>query len=83
MTSSCVPDGIVADNGAKTTVPDCACVMFKLLAPNKVSVPSGKLPPLLAYKRTVTGWVWLADSTPKETEFTVDELPPGIANARQ
>ena len=69
MTSSAELNS-AAENGIVTTVPDCALVTVTVLEPIRVRVPAGKAPPLFTYKRTVTGWVLLADSIPKETEVT-------------
>ena len=70
MISSPVPAATAVVSGMVTTVPLWELVTLTVVVASCVRVPPGKAAPLFAYKRTVTGCVWLADSTPKDTEFT-------------
>lgn len=87
ITSWEVPAGTVAAKGVVTTVPDWAFVTLIVVVAIWVSDPgnpAGKF--VVVCRRTVTGWVTLADSTPKETELTLYCTGPTnvpISNALQ
>jgi len=87
MTSCETPAGTVATKGAVTTVPDWALVTLIVVMPIWVREPGNPVGKFeVVYRRTVTGWVTLAVSTPKETEVTLYWVEPVklvMLNARQ
>jgi hypothetical protein len=79
ITSSEVPAGTFATIGTLRTVPEALSNTWTVVVAIWVRVPPGNAPPLLVYKRTVTGCVPpapVASSTPKETELTLYSAPP-------
>ena len=58
-------------------MPFWALLTLRVVVPIWVSEPGNPLGKLdVVYSRTVTGWVTLAVSTPKETEVTEYSAPP-------
>ena len=76
--TSSAPAGTVAITGTFKMVPEALSSTWIVVVAICVRVPAGNAPPLLVYKRTVTGWVPpapVASSTPKETPTTLYSDP--------